>query len=1185
MSIQFNFIRRPIVITIESLFTAILMAGYALTAQADCTGTDPNYTCTGDSTNSSGTTMVGGLVIDATVGATLTNEPISSNIPVGMITNILSYEDSTDGNYALYYDPNIGSYITGVIDVGTVSTGAHSVISSTGGSSLNIINNGRIVMDRRSVSFGYLDENQTQVWSWSADANGNLLTNQYQLDVINPDPVTGLPTPVLTASGTPAGVAAAIHVDQNTNELIITNHGGIAPNEFFGAGAEISAMGDFTAAIYGNARIQTITLTGDQANGYGSIANWSHSGAIGDTLTEGHWAIANYGSGLTTINNSTAGNYIYGDILLVDRNPLKMAAQIIDSALTLSYSAEEVGPRNSLIDNYGTIGGNIYLGSGEHHLINRSTTETGGGIAASINGNIYVDQNDSEGVSGGAKKFTLEQRGGVYGDIIINDADGSVNTVTIDQTEGGSGLTGNLTALNSVGDNTVELNCGQFRNCDVAGSISGFNTLTMRGNNSQWTLWGAGIQLNQAVYLQTGVVDLQTLLTVPEVYVNSTSTLAASTSNGMIDGNLTNNGTLDLHDQMLNVTGDVTLAAGSKFKTTITNTSNGQLVVGGTGTIDNSATVIPTTVNHFVQNGEQITIATNTIGSAQVQNSGLVRWLLSDASGDLVLTASTNAAITLPGLSKGATNALNTVMNYNGTDIGLINLAKTLQNLDEANVRLSGERLRPEANDGLIRMVLTSTDKTLGMVESHLFDTHLATLNGRKIGSSANLINDKPKGAGIWFQGFGFTGTQEKRQSIDGYTSSATGMAFGADRPYSERLRLGGAFSYAYGNVDGLGATDNHRININSYLASIYSSWAGDAWYLNGALGLGRHIFNSNRTNVGLTAHGTHDGWQATAKVDAGWPISMSENATFVPVTSLAYSRLSETGYSEKGSAIALKLNGRDTESLRTGLGGKLLYLIQQNDWVADIEFRALWNHEFANLSPDSTARFVAGGDQFTSPGIKTTRDDFTLGSSLRLTGSEENDDISLLFSYDANKRAQFISHALLMQLRYEFDGGHSLMKRALVAKEKTVAKAITAIQVNENDIAVIQKMIAPETYQTTQAEKAVNTTIEAWKAAQNRGDVDAYLKFYAPNFTSGSGSDRTAQFEQFRKKVTNGNTHNKIAIAEMIILPQGKGMSAIFTESSISDNQSYSVKKLVDLEQKDGNWLIVREDSMTLVE
>lgn len=1136
MTINSNFIRRPIAVAIESIFTAVLMAAYTLSAQADCVGADPSYTCSGISTNISANTMIGGLVIDTTGGATLTNES--------------------------------GARI--VSDTAAVSTELQSSILTTSSGIFSLQNNGYINMDRSSASFSDVFNGLPIIWS--SDGSGNLLADHYDL------------SGNLISSGLLAGVASAIRADQNTTELNITIDGGIPTGESTGAGAEISAMGDFSTAIYGNAPIQTITLTGSPiTNAYGGIANWSHTGAIGDTLAEGHWAIASYGSGLTTINNSTTGNYIYGDILLTDRNPLKAAAQIIDPTLVLSYGPDDVGVRNSLIDNFGSITGNIYLGSGEHHLINRSTMEAGGGMSAYISGNIYVDQNDSAGVTGGAKKFTLEQRGGVYGDIIINDVAGSVNKITIDQTDGGSGLTGNLTALNGIGDNTVELVCGPFRSCDASSAISGFNSLSMRGNNSQWTLLGSGKQLNQAVYLQTGVVDLQTLLTAPEVYVSSTSTLATTSSGGMIDGNLTNNGSLDLHDQTLNVTGDVTLAAGSKLKATITDTGNGQLVVGGTGVIDSNATVIPTTVNHFVQNGEQVTIATNTTGTPQVQNSGLVRWLLSDITGNLVLTANTNAAITLPGLSKGATNALNTVMGYSGGNVDFISLGNTLQNLDEANARLTAERLRPEANEGLIRMVLTSTDKTLGMVESHLFDTHLATLNGRKIGSSANLANDKPKGAGIWFQGFGFTGTQEKRQSIDGYASSATGMAFGADRPYSERLRLGGAFSYAYGNVDGLGATDNHRININSYLATIYSSWAGDAWYLNGSLGVGRHIFNSNRTNVGLTAHGTHAGWQTTAKVDAGWPISISDNSTFVPVTSLAYSRLSEAGYSEKGSVIALKLKDRNTDSLRSGLGGKFMYLIQENDWIADIELRALWNHEFGDLSPNSTAQFVAGGNQFTSPGIKTTRDDFTLGSSLRLTGSEENDDISLLFSYDANQRAQFISHSLIMQLRYEFDGGHSLMKRALAAKEKTVAKAITAIQVDEDDIAVLQKMIAPETYQTTQAEKAVNTTIEAWQAAQNRGDVEAYQKFYAQNFTSDNGSDRAALVEQFRKKVTSSNTLNKIVIAEMIILPQGKGMSAVFTESSNSNNQSYTVKKLVDLEQKDGNWLIVREDSMTL--
>ncbi|MEQ1766699.1 MAG: autotransporter outer membrane beta-barrel domain-containing protein, partial [Methylotenera sp.] len=94
---------------------------------------------------------------------------------------------------------------------------------------------------------------------------------------------------------------------------------------------------------------------------------------------------------------------------------------------------------------------------------------------------------------------------------------------------------------------------------------------------------------------------------------------------------------------------------------------------------------------------------------------------------------------------------------------------------------------------------------------------------------------------------------------------------------------------------------------------------------------------------------------------------------------------------------------------------------MQEKGWGADLELHGLYRHEFGNVAQDNFARFVTGGNSFLSPGVKPTRDDFVLGGSVRLTGDDENDQLTLLTSYDANFREKYFGQIMTLNMRYDF--------------------------------------------------------------------------------------------------------------------------------------------------------------------
>ena len=1181
----------------RSLISVLVSLLWApLPSHADCIDNlDGTYTCSDTSDNSG--SLTGSITLDNSAApATLINQETGS----------------------LMNDP------------GTAGIGASSLLQTANGNqAVTISNQGMIYMDRSWTMFEQLIDSGT---------------GEYILD-----PATGAPLTSWSAlngelqnMGMTAGIASAINSGSNTPSLVFNNAGAMAT---------LLAAGDFSAAILANNAYLEI-------NNQAQIINTSYFGLGGvfDTRREGHWAIASFAgadisapalqdgsqyasvnrAGMTVIDNV---GLISGDIVVADRNPLldiasSTAAIAGSPSLALAYSADQVGPRNSVIINRiepgvgaGGIYGNIYLGSGHHSLLN----DSGGNMMS----NLYIDQNDSlvTDSSGtplyrvvGDKVFDFVNNGNFLGsEIVLNDTVGAQNTITFNAgyfAEGEASPNSVSVAIrgNGLGNNTVNLNCASLQvntgsaPCGYSGSMSGMTTLNLLG--TRWNMFGqmqltgnANLQAQQINLDQAAVIEAANTIISSNALLHgyiwrASENLGGSRTAdtiGSINGNLLNNGSINLGGATMNVSGDLVLNNGSSVLININPLGHGNFTVGGSSNISAAAVVVPSFTDVFIRSGEVYTIATNANGLPVVQNgSGIVQFTPGEQNGNLVLVSNVAIPVVL-GVSRAGHNAVNTVMGYSGSDPTFMRLATEIQGLDGAQLRRAAESLHPETNDGAMRMVLTHTDKVFSLLDGHLFDLHMAKLRGEP---EAIETGSPAPGKGIWFQGFGGSGSQDARKGGDGYHSNSTGMAAGIDRVVGDSgdLRVGAALAFAYGSVNNSGLTSSNRVNINSYQAFGYAMWAPDTWYLNGAIGLGRHTYATRRSALNRAAEADHDSWQASARLEAGYPMSWNEMLTFVPIASLSYNRIAESSYSERGSevisstvinelapaitvegdtAIRLHVNSRSFNSYRAGIGGKVLLSFQQPEWSAGIELHAMMQQEFGDVSQDTRARFIGHSGEFDSPGMRPARQGITMGGTLRLTGRDNLDQLSLLASYDADMRSQYLGQLFSLMLRYDLGQGPSYTRRIQASKQLAQSRAIASIPVEatSQDVAALAQAMAPG---LSAEQQAVQGAIAHWLEAISNSNVAMYLGSYAADFSL-NGAGTRQQWERARTQEIQASSKSDIRIADLKIQANGKQASTVFTQITTQGEKQQMTQKIIDLEQRQGRWLITSEDSIPL--
>jgi outer membrane autotransporter protein len=845
-----------------------------------------------------------------------------------------------------------------------------------------------------------------------------------------------------TASGTPATLTAryngatlndiaAFYSDDNTAAFVLNNL----------AGGQILATGNFATGYYGRADT-TIENSGTIAH-----TNWTQT----DTIAAGHWAIAAWGgteytaapntnpdstivlpnadgsvtvqetSALTVTNNT--GATIKGDILALDITPLVYAAAVGSSTnpfpnpgqtdvLQLPVASSNAGPRDSNIQNFGAISGNLYLGSGTHVIDNAS--------GATLQGNVYVDQRPFQVV------FSVPTPGSESGTYL---------------SAGGADFNGN--ACPAAGSNTTNSGCAttQKQLATVVGgqSLTLSNEGTFTGDIrifdqptsvNEITLTGAGFNGNIVAINGTGsnslVLDGVTNL----ASVNNFSSINLNTSRVTVVSNAST------------LTPGVTLTPNATLATTIAGTGgtaaapstnlgsiNGQLTLGG-------ATTIVPTFAAIVRNGDVYQLASAISGDVSdisvVNQGALVTLTANTGAGGLLLNASVVNANQIPGISKPAAATLNSLLSFAGSSAKVQALGVAVESLPTlAAARTAAEQLSPSVNGASIQMPLAINNlfasQIFNRMDASIYGALQAPGTGPRdfIGSAAPIYKGPfadNQDEGVWLNVVGSNISQQAMSNIAGYESNMAGFIAGLDRAFAPGLRFGGAIGYATGSAKNDGRAGD-SLNLQTVEGMVYGSLIQPNWYLKGTIGVASLNYQSART-IAFTgvydyATASRDGLLYSAGLDAGRPFVTTLGA-FIPVASLIYAHVDQDGYQEKSySGAGLNVASQQTNSLQSGLGMKTVLPFNVTPAMASaVELRAVWRHEFLDTAESLTAAFVGGGS-FQAVGPQPTRDLADVGAALRFGFPNRQQNFEV--SYNARLGANYTEQVGMFRARYDF--------------------------------------------------------------------------------------------------------------------------------------------------------------------
>lgn len=499
-----------------------------------------------------------------------------------------------------------------------------------------------------------------------------------------------------------------------------------------------------------------------------------------------------------------------------------------------------------------------------------------------------------------------------------------------------------------------------------------------------------------------------------------------------IIGNLANSGTVKLGAKTLTIDGGLTLKNGGAVTATITDTERGGIVVSGELTLGTGegqkTSVTLATSGGAVRNG--VTYDFISAGSINTEHNSvasffdvlnastsLVSWSAVQDENDVVILASVKSAAAVSGVVKNSVPAVDAVNNYNGANAGLNALGAALQALtDDSAVNKAGAQLRTDASGAVASASSTATNQVLSLVGGRSGDVRTASA------ASGVATGEAMRGMGLWGQAYGTTGTQKQRQAADGFDVDTVGLALGADAKVADAVRVG--LSYAFGDTDvkNKDLTAGNKTEVESHTATLYGTYTGTPWYVDGMAAYSRHNYDTSRIVdiLGTNPKGSFSGNQYTARLEGGYPVAATKQVSVTPFVRTTYSHLSLDAYTETGGGVAdLTVGSQSYNTLQIGVGGRVNGDIDAgNGMKVQPELRLFYGYDAVADRVRSTQAFTAGGAAFAIEGPKPARNSLNLGLGLGLLTA---DNVTVSADYDAELRDKYLGHTGKLNLRAEF--------------------------------------------------------------------------------------------------------------------------------------------------------------------
>lgn len=586
------------------------------------------------------------------------------------------------------------------------------------------------------------------------------------------------------------------------------------------------------------------------------------------------------------------------------------------------------------IQGVGASGGyGIYLGGA---TVGAGITNSGMIEGSSLG--IYVDSSST--VTGG-----IDNAGVVKGGQYSLELDNASDAFTVANT-------GTLDGAVLLGINTLDLNGTSSR---VIGNTFGSGTVNVNGT---FTSEGRFV-VGDFDIASTGFFNMNHGVTV--------------------SGSMVNDGVLNVGAGAQTVSGTYAQGAGGTFRFSLSDASTyGSLHVTGNATVADGAKVFvnvlgsPTLSNGATVAGIITTSGTLTADASTLSvadNSALYKFTAATVSApgsalDLVIEADPDGlpnsveAARLPA-ARGAAQALQTIFN-NGVPTAMQPVFDKLNNLTEQQAA--------EAISQTLPTVLGAGSQA-GINALHSMNKVIQSRVESNQGlSSGNGTADRY----MWVRAFGNWGDQKDRRDVSGFESDTAGLVIGGDAPVSDRVRAGGAFTYARSRVESKSSSAPSRVDVDTYELVGYASYNIDPRTdINYQIDVGQNKASSLRqiSFMGTQARADFDSVAVHASVGIGRVMPISAATNWTPSVRLDYTHMRTEGYTEEGAG-ALNLDVQSQtyrEFLVTG-DAKLSHQFENG---AKLLTNVSLGYDAINKQAKTTSTFTGGGPAFVTEGLK----------------------------------------------------------------------------------------------------------------------------------------------------------------------------------------------------------------------
>jgi outer membrane autotransporter protein len=268
---------------------------------------------------------------------------------------------------------------------------------------------------------------------------------------------------------------------------------------------------------------------------------------------------------------------------------------------------------------------------------------------------------------------------------------------------------------------------------------------------------------------------------------------------------------------------------------------------------------------------------------------------------------------------------------------------------------------------------------------------------------------------------FGATSNQDMRDGFSGYDTNTSGLSLGADTRLKSDWVVGGAFTYAKTDVGLNDLRNGDSSDLDTYQLTGYASRDFGAWYLDAMLAYARQQFETERySGLGSVAKGDFSGNQWSTKVEAGYPIALTEQLSLTPLAGLEWTRLELNSYTEKNAgALSLHVDEQNGDTSNSLLGARLeMNIPMTGEYRLKPSAHAMWRHQFQNNGIDTSASLLGGGGSFTTPGQDMQRDNYTLGVAVDL---QQRDGSSVSLQLDSLSATGLEAYAAQLQANWLF--------------------------------------------------------------------------------------------------------------------------------------------------------------------